>query len=192
MASEDLPLRTEWAFWHDKFIGPDASAEEYDASLKLLGIVNTVKKFWAFFNNIPTVDKLPIKTSVHLMKSGIKPLWEDPANAEGGFWALKVKPEDTPTIWRELLLAVIGEQFSKVISKEDSITGVTVSIRHHANIVQLWNKNSSAPTEPILEQVKKLIPKISIEKAFYKATKAHKSFSSEYSEKKKESSTTSI
>lgn len=31
------------------------------------------------------------KTDLHFFKQGIKPVWEDPSNVEGGKWILRVK-----------------------------------------------------------------------------------------------------
>lgn len=81
--------------------------EEYDASLQNICTVDSVQLFWQCFNNLPTVDQLKPKSSFHLMKvrpvlarvlnvqAGIKPIWEDPNNENGGFWAMRVKKEDT-------------------------------------------------------------------------------------------------
>lgn len=33
---------------------------------------------------------LPPQTDLHLFKSGIRPMWEDPANTRGGKWVHKI------------------------------------------------------------------------------------------------------
>jgi len=110
--SDGIKLQNAWSFWHDKFIGPNQSVEDYEKNLQELFSFSTIQGFWTCFNNLPTPDKLKAKSSYHMMKTGIRPIWEDPNNADGGFWAMRVKKEDTTKVWKELVLAVIGEQFS--------------------------------------------------------------------------------
>ncbi|KAL6044145.1 mRNA cap-binding protein [Balamuthia mandrillaris] len=183
--SEEYKLENTWCFWHDKFIGPGASASEYEASLHKLVNFNSVQDFWKCFNNLPPVNKLQPKSSFHLMKEGIPPLWEDPTNAEGGFWAFRVKKSETAYVWKELVLALIGEQFEPVLLRGDSICGLTVSIRTHDDTVRLWTKNAEDQTPAHLTKLRELLPKVEIRNPYYKANKEHRAFNPELREKKK-------
>jgi len=182
---EELALENAWCFWHDKFIGPGLSVAEYEASLHKLCTFKSVQEFWKCFNNLPMVDKLRPKSSFHLMKEGISPLWEDPKNANGGFWAMRVRKEDTSYVWKELVLAVIGEQFEPAITTGDDICGLTVSIRQYDDILRLWNTNSTSETrDNLLVRIKELVPDVDIKNPFYKANREHIAFSQDLHEKK--------
>jgi hypothetical protein len=183
-AEEVVPLENSWCFWHDKFIGPSVSVAEYEASLHKLCTFSTVQDFWKCFNNLPPVDKLRPKSSFHLMKDGISPLWEDPKNANGGFWAMRVRKQETTYVWKELVLALIGEQFE--MPEGDELCGLTVSIRQADDIIRLWNTNAEAKSPTLLTQLKRFIPEADIRSPFYKANREHSAFNQDFSEKKKE------
>jgi len=182
LGEEPIPLQNAWSFWHDKFKGPQ-TAEEYASSLHELCSFDTVQSFWECFNSLPSVTKLQPKSSYHLMKKGVKPIWEDPENQKGGFWTIRISKEDTEAAWKELVLASIGEQFAPVLQDGDDITGVTVSIRGYDNIVQLWNKQADANKTKIWDKVLLVLPNTNIITYFYKPCAEHKSFSTEFVEK---------
>eukprot|EP00696_Hemimastix_kukwesjijk_P003158 gnl/Hemi2/13888_TR4719_c0_g11_i1.p1 gnl/Hemi2/13888_TR4719_c0_g11~~gnl/Hemi2/13888_TR4719_c0_g11_i1.p1 ORF type:complete len:214 (-),score=52.40 gnl/Hemi2/13888_TR4719_c0_g11_i1:351-992(-) len=173
-----IPLQNDWSFWHDKYV-PNLSREQYQETLQLLFTFNTVQAFWKCFNNLPDVVGLRAKSSFHLMKAGIKPIWEDPANENGGKWSMRILKGDTGYAWKELVLAVIGEQFASVTTSNDDICGVTISIRQHDNIIELWNRNASATgsLNALLARVRALIPEAEVRQPFYKAHKEHTNFS---------------
>eukprot|EP01087_Luapelamoeba_hula_P019059 TRINITY_DN625_c0_g1_i3.p1 TRINITY_DN625_c0_g1~~TRINITY_DN625_c0_g1_i3.p1 ORF type:complete len:213 (-),score=44.26 TRINITY_DN625_c0_g1_i3:243-881(-) len=174
---EELLLESTWCFWNDKYVGPILTDVEYEASLHKLCTFHTVQQFWQCFNNLPAVGQLRPKSSFHVMKEGISPLWEDPKNANGGFWAVRVRKDDTSHVWKELVLAIIGEQFEPAISPGDDICGLTVSIRQFDDIFRLWNTNSASKTQQLLSRMRELLPDVELKGPFYKENREHTAFS---------------
>lgn len=76
------------------------------------------------------------KADIHFFKTGIKPVWEDPANCKGGKWIIRLKKGLSTRIWENLLMAIIGEQFLV----GDELCGAVCSIRNQEDIISLWNK----------------------------------------------------
>jgi len=137
-----IMLENSWSFWFDRYAGPGLTVEEYAASLCRLGTFNSIQSFWNWFNNLPPTSKLGARMSYHLMKGTIRPLWEDLENIDGGTFSIKVSKQETDSAWLQLLLAVVGEQFFRVLKENDDICGVSVSIRRDDNIINLWHKNA--------------------------------------------------
>jgi len=136
-----VPLENCWSFWYDKYPGPNLSPKDYEEALHLIGAFDTVQGFWSYYNNLPEVAQIQMSCSMHLMKSGIRPLWEDDGNSRGGHLVYKVKKQQVNLIWRQILLNVIGEQFDPVLDKKDDICGASVSARKGDEaVVSLWNK----------------------------------------------------
>lgn len=171
-----VPLQTPWTFWLDKSI-PGSTAAEYQATLKKIYTVSTVQGFWRVYNNIPSAGDLQVRYSYHLMRNEHKPLWEESYNQHGGTWRLKCLKKDTTRVWRELLLAAIGEQFSESVSEGDEVCGVTVSVRERDDLVQVWNVCANlAPEAVVLHKIHRLLPDVSFPTEFYKSHQTHHAY----------------
>lgn len=170
--SVPVPLEREWVWWFDKYPGPGLSTEAYKANFKRLGSFCCVQDFWKFFNNLPSVDQLPPATSYHLMRNGVLPLWEDEANLSGGTFALRVPRKESSHAWLQLLLGVIGEQFSSVMHPKDEVCGISVSIRKSESIISIWNVNASLVQIQRYEGlVRRIVMGVDIQRPNYKVHK---------------------
>ncbi|EGC34572.1 hypothetical protein DICPUDRAFT_98173 [Dictyostelium purpureum] len=158
--SELLPLENEWSFWEDHYTNNNnsiASIDEYLNALKQLYSFSTIQEFWLSFNRIPNISKLPNNSCFHLFKKGTRPIWEE--NEEGGEFVLKVKKFQTDEIWNELVLSVVGEQFSSYLPDNDDICGISIRKKQGTdfNMIHIWNKNTNG-REDIPRAIKHLFP----------------------------------
>ncbi|XP_017887553.1 eukaryotic translation initiation factor 4E type 3-like [Ceratina calcarata] len=170
-----IPLQSAWTFWLDRAIS-GTTVEEYKQNLTKIYTVNTVQSFWAVFNNIPKASAVQVRYSYHLMRDERYPLWEEPINQNGGTWRLKCYKSDTETIWKEMVLAAIGEQFADCVMEGDEVCGVTVSIREREDIIQIWNMNASlASKATVLDKVHSLLPNTKFQE-LYKPHQSHHAY----------------
>lgn len=58
-------------------------ASEYGKSLHFIGRCGTVEQWWSLYCHLLRPTELKPYRKLHLFKSGIKPMWEDPENIKG-------------------------------------------------------------------------------------------------------------
>lgn len=100
-----------------------------------------------------------MKSDYHLFKEGIRPEWEDEANAKGGKWQYSFrKGEATPIIndlWLRGLLAVIGETIE---DDEDEVNGIVINIRKQVYRIGIWTKDcDESKLKTVGERLKKIL-----------------------------------
>jgi translation initiation factor 4E len=73
---------------------------------------NTVEDFWAVHNHIELSSHLVTGCDYSVFKDGIKPMWEDKANMNGGRWLMNLDKKHRTiyldNFWLEILLCLIG------------------------------------------------------------------------------------
>eukprot|EP01112_Ceratiomyxa_fruticulosa_P015665 TRINITY_DN4638_c0_g2_i1.p1 TRINITY_DN4638_c0_g2~~TRINITY_DN4638_c0_g2_i1.p1 ORF type:complete len:237 (+),score=37.66 TRINITY_DN4638_c0_g2_i1:259-969(+) len=144
------PLENKWTFWYDRRMAPaphtnakraPGERERYESNLRAVGTFATVEDFWRYYNNLHKPSELELDANYHLFKDGIKPMWEDKANENGGKWIIQFREKATLDIfWENLVLALIGE----TIPSSDDICGCVVSKRPRGDKIAVWNRNKEA------------------------------------------------
>ncbi len=76
-------------------------------------------------------------------KKGIKPMWEDSKNLDGGRWLhtfdkSKESIKILENCWVNTLLSLIGSQYEE---ENAFVNGAVVNIRHKFNKLALWTNN---------------------------------------------------
>lgn len=128
----------------------------------MIGEFDTVESFCRYFNWLKPPSRLERNSNYHLFKSGIKPMWEDPANANGGKWVLTMKnnPQLLDRCWSWLAMALVGED----LDEGDEICGAVVSLRSKVDRIQLWTR-SKEDVEKINGIGRKLVKLLDISEA---------------------------
>jgi translation initiation factor 4E len=123
----------------DHFSVQPPESEDYEAGLTVIGEFDTVESFCRYFNWLKPPSKLECNSNYHLFKSGIKPMWEDEANAHGGKWVLTMKnnPALLDRCWSFLAMALVGEE----LEEGDDICGAVVSLRSKVDRIQVWTRS---------------------------------------------------
>ncbi|KAH8239697.1 hypothetical protein KR032_006733, partial [Drosophila birchii] len=120
------------------------TVEDFFRSVKvdILGIlIYLIPLFASVYYFIKPPSDLKIFNDYMVFKQGIRPMWEDDFNKEGGRWIMlldKASKAFSDKLWHDLLLCIIGECFEY----SDQICGVVINVRNKANKLSLWTKNA--------------------------------------------------
>lgn len=66
-------------------------------------------------------------------------MWEDPANASGGKWMLRLKKGAASRVWEDVLLAVVGDAFHL----GDEVCGAVLVSKPAEDVVSVWNRTAN-------------------------------------------------
>lgn len=141
------PMEHVWTLYYDcqRFHGM-ASSDQYEATLKRIGQFSTLESFFDTFATLHRPSHLEKNANYHIFKDDVKPMWEDPANANGGRWVLTLRDTTQSPIgaamheavlnrsWLWLVLGLIGEDFDP----DNLVTGAVCSIRGKGDRITLW------------------------------------------------------
>lgn len=94
---KDKTLCRSWTLWYLRPpVGCKSNQENFESLLKDIGTFSTVQEFWAIYLSLKRVTDLAEGTTDYsLFTSDIRPVWEDPSNADGGKLVLRLKKGGT-------------------------------------------------------------------------------------------------
>ncbi|KAM3314353.1 hypothetical protein ACQJBY_033284 [Aegilops geniculata] len=96
------PLRRKLVLWYTRRT-PGTRSQSYEDNIKKIVDFSTVESFWVCYCHLARPSSLPSPTDLHLFKEGVRPLWEDPANRNGGKWIIRFKKAVSGRFWEDLV-----------------------------------------------------------------------------------------
>ena len=133
-----MKLHNEWVIWEHKHLGREASDEEWSNSYQMISEFSTISEFWEIYSFIPRISEIMFDgkkfkiiegrtiDGFSIFKKGIRPAWEDPANANGcELRMIRGIPilADMDGLWENTIIALIGQ----MLDTNDKICGCRVT-----------------------------------------------------------------
>jgi len=127
------PLQNKWTLW---YLHNDKT-KAWTSLQKPICTVGTAEDFWTLQHFLVNPSQLSKGCDYSLFKEGILPMWEDPANINGGRWIFLLNGENKSILdetWLNLCLVIIGDAFQY----SDDVCGVVVNVRYKYNKISIW------------------------------------------------------
>ncbi|KAH8406869.1 hypothetical protein KR222_009642, partial [Zaprionus bogoriensis] len=131
------PLEHTWTLWHWE----NDRTKSWSDMLSDVTSFNTVEDFFSVYYFIKPPSDLKVFNDYMVFKDGIRPMWEDDINKNGGRWVMfldKDSKEFVDKLWHDLLLCTIGECFEY----SEQICGAVINVRNKASKISLWTKDA--------------------------------------------------
>lgn len=139
-------LNDTWSMYAHLPHDTDWSIDSY----KLVHIVEHVEEVVKLLEDIP--DNVITNCMMFFMRKGIKPIWEDERNRDGGCFSLKIPAKKIVEAWRAVCFAIAGETISDNTSISQSVTGATISPKKGFCILKVWVSNCDNTDASIFSQ----------------------------------------
>jgi translation initiation factor 4E len=152
-SSSEHDLTTNWTLWAHLPHDTDWNIKSYIQIATFTTIENTL----AVTETLPAV--LVENCMLFMMKTGIKPTWEDPQNRDGGCFSYKVLNKSVYKVWKDLTYAVVGGSISNEKGFVNCVTGITISPKKNFCIIKIWMANCKNQDPSIVtSDVKGIVP----------------------------------
>lgn len=133
------PLQNKWTLW---YLESDRSKSWEELQNEITSF-DTVEDFWSLYNHIKSPSEIKIGSDYSLFKKGIRPMWEDSANKQGGRWMISLsrnpKASEIDNLWLDVLLCLIGEAFNHC----DQICGAVINLRSKGHKISIWTADGN-------------------------------------------------
>lgn len=152
-------LQHTYCLWFKKGllrrVHPTKVDDDYSKSLHIIGRCASVEQWWSLYSHLVRPTLLKPYRELHLFKDGIKPMWEDPGNANGGRWIIKIRRNKIDRAWETVCMAMLGEQF--LVGPE--ICGIVLSTKFPEDQLCVWNRTATdrASTTRIRDTLRRIL-----------------------------------
>ncbi|XP_055300293.1 eukaryotic translation initiation factor 4E type 2 isoform X2 [Sitodiplosis mosellana] len=139
ISPDEHKLQYTYCLWYHRGSYKIKNPSDYSKSLHLIGRCASVEQWWGLYCRLIRPSTLKPYRELHLFKSGIKAMWEDPQNAKGGKWVIRLRKNKIDRAWENVCMAMLGEQF--LVGSE--ICGVVLSTRFPEDLLSVWNRSAA-------------------------------------------------
>merc|ERR1712167_81837 len=104
----------------------------------------------------------PVNTNIRVFRDGLKPLWEDPANVDGGKFVICIGSKDGGT---EKFLAIVSALMANDLSDKENLNGAVLSSRAWGHTLSLWHasaKPGDCLAQMLESELRALVDEVSI------------------------------
>ena len=133
MSIDNFDLKCSWVLWFHKVNDNNWSDESY---IK----ISDIRKYHDILFIIKRISNIT-SGMFFLMKDGIKPVFEDINNINGGYWSIRISKKDSLEFWTKIVYYICIDSITIKNEYENNINGISISPKINNCIFKIWNNN---------------------------------------------------
>lgn len=130
---QETSLQNTWSYYYHLPNDKNWNVESY---ITISPNIKTLETLIAI--NESVTDHIIKNCMLFVMKRGIKPMWEDPQNRNGGCFSYKVINKTVCQVWRKLMYLLCGNSLTVDPKHSEMVNGITISPKKGFCIVKIW------------------------------------------------------
>lgn len=134
---DNLDLNEVWDIYYRDPASRDWSLNSY----KKFGEIRDLEGLKQVIGSIPD-DKIK-GGYICIMRNGIKPVYEDPENENGGAWTFKMSGDELVKNWKDYLIYILTDNLIKNTKGDNCVNGLVLCPKRNFSIMQIWTKGCS-------------------------------------------------
>lgn len=127
------PLNCKWDLYYHLQSDKNWTLQSYKTIMEGIADAETVVAL-----NTAIPDFALYNCLFFCMKDGVKPMWEDAKNRNGGFFSYRVLNKNVPAVWHSIMQALCGEYLCVNKKHMAHVNGITVSPKKNFSIIKVW------------------------------------------------------
>ncbi len=145
----DQPLPSKYNLWlFDVKDTQETNSENFYEKVRNALTVSTLNDFITMYSRLKKPKDMKNGCEIYFFKEGVKPLWEDPANQNGGCFFLHIKKTFANRIWENILLSTVAQKPETL----QVINGIIVRVLTLEVVFFIWTKQLTKDEEAFMIQ----------------------------------------
>jgi translation initiation factor 4E len=153
---QNFDLQSVWVLWFHKVNDNNWDLNSYSKVLE-------IRTYHDLLFLLKELDNIT-SGMFFIMKDGIKPVYEDEQNKEGGYWSIRITKKDSYDFWKKIIYYLCIDNLMINNEYQEMINGISISPKINNCIFKIWN---SSFTNIKMEYLRKDLQFINFEDLFY-------------------------
>ncbi len=157
MEVTNFNLKHKWVLWFHRINDDKWTLDSYHRLCE----ITTYEELVFVLSTLKNI----IAGMFFIMKDGINPTFEDPANTHGGYWSIRVNKKDAYEYWNKLIYYLCIDNITINDNYERKMNGLMISPKINNCVFKIWTSDFKGMKS---QYIRKDIDILNFDEMYYK------------------------